>query len=41
MAADKATTSRDPDDFLDAVTAKVGLLPQRMLPKELAATEIG
>ncbi len=41
MAADKATTSCDPDKFLDAVTTEGGLLAQRMLPKELAATEIG
>ena len=41
MAADKATTSCDPDDFLDAVTTEGDLLAQRMLPKELAATEIG
>ena len=41
MAADKTTTSSDPDDFLDAFTREVNLLAQRILPKELAATEIG
>jgi hypothetical protein len=41
MAANKATGSSDPNNFLDAVATKWDLLAQRMLPKEVAATEIG
>ena len=41
MAADKATTPCNPDGFLDAVATENTLLTQRMLPKELAATEMG
>jgi hypothetical protein len=41
MATDKATTTCDPDNFLDAVATEGGRLAQRMLPKERAATEIG